>query len=156
MPGLFQKEALLDAMVETQAVRHMGPSLTLLVHDNVRRCQWDITLHPFIPFTGFPGGSDGKESACNAGDARDSAWSLGLDDPLKKGHGNSLQHSCLRNPMDREARQTTVLGVTNRQDWSDCTYTLQKWNPGTPLMKLVNMSSLFSFQRFISNILCAQ
>ena len=50
--------------------------------------------------TGFPGGSDGKESACNAGDP-------GLIPRLGRspgrGHGNPLQYSCLENPMDREA-----------------------------------------------------
>ena len=33
---------------------------------------------PTPVFLGFPGGSAGKESACNAGD-------LGLEDPLEKG-----------------------------------------------------------------------
>ena len=44
---------------------------------------------------GFPGGSDGKESACNAGD-------LGLIPGLGRspggGHGKPLQYSCLENP----------------------------------------------------------
>ena len=44
---------------------------------------------------GFPGGSDGKESACNVGD-------LGLIPELGRspggGHNNSLQCSCLENP----------------------------------------------------------
>ena len=44
---------------------------------------------------GFPGGSDGKESACSAGD-------LGLIPELGRssgeGHGNPLQYSCLENP----------------------------------------------------------
>ena len=31
------------------------------------------------------------------------------------GHGNSLQYSCLENPMDREAWQATVHGVTKSQ-----------------------------------------
>ena len=43
----------------------------------------------------FPGGSDGKESACNAGD-------LGLIPGWGRspggGHGSSLQYSCLENP----------------------------------------------------------
>ena len=69
-PGLSQKKALLDATVGTQAIRHMGPSLTLLVHDNMRQCQRDITLHPLILFTGFPGGSD-------AGDSRGSGLTPG-------------------------------------------------------------------------------
>ena len=44
---------------------------------------------------GFPGGSDGKESTCNAKD-------LGSIPELGRfprgGHGNSLQYSCLENP----------------------------------------------------------
>jgi len=47
--------------------------------------------------TGFPGGSEGKASACNAGD-------LGLIPALGrspgKGNGNPLQYSCLEHPMD--------------------------------------------------------
>ena len=45
--------------------------------------------------TGFPGGLDGKDSTCSAGD-------LGLIPGLGRspggGHGNSLQYSCLENP----------------------------------------------------------
>ena len=48
---------------------------------------------------GFPGGSDGKESACNAGDL---VLIPGLGRPPGEGNGNSLQYSCLENPMDRE------------------------------------------------------
>ena len=43
-----------------------------------------------ILFLGFPGGSDGEESACNAGDL---SQSLGWEDPLEKGmvtHSNIL------------------------------------------------------------------
>ena len=46
---------------------------------------------------GFPGGSDGKESACNAGDL-DSIPGLGKS--LKEGNGNPLQYSFLENSMD--------------------------------------------------------
>ena len=53
---------------------------------------------------GFSGGSDGKESACNAGD-------LGLIPGLRgspgEGNGNPLQCSCLENFMDRGARWAT-------------------------------------------------
>ena len=57
---------------------------------------------------GFPGGSDGKESACNAGDPGSiprSGRSAG------EGNGNPLQDSCLENPMDGGAWQATVHGV---------------------------------------------
>ena len=47
------------------------------------------------PVLGFPGGSDGKESACNAGDL-DSVSRLGRSPG--GGHGNPLQCSCLENP----------------------------------------------------------
>ena len=44
---------------------------------------------------GFPGGSDGKESACNAG----TLGSIpGLGRSPGGGHGNPLQYSCLENP----------------------------------------------------------
>ena len=44
---------------------------------------------------GFPGGSDGKEPACNAGDL---GSILGLGRYPGGGHGNPLQYSCLENP----------------------------------------------------------
>ena len=58
---------------------------------------------------GFPGGSDGKESAHNAGD-------LGLISGSGRfpgeGNGNALQYSCLENSVDRGAWRATVHGVT--------------------------------------------
>ena len=45
---------------------------------------------------GFPGGSAGKESACNAGDL---GSTLGWEDPLEKGKA-PLQYSGLENSMD--------------------------------------------------------
>ena len=61
---------------------------------------------------GIPGGLDGKESACNAGDPR-SIPSLGRS----PGEGNvyPLQCSCLENSMDRGAWQGTVHGVAESQ-----------------------------------------
>ena len=62
----------------------------------------------------FPGGSDGNESAWNAG-------SLGLIPGLGKSLGeensNPLQYSCLENSMDRGACQATVHGVAKSQTW---------------------------------------
>ena len=56
--------------------------------------------------TGFPDGSVGKESACNATDTGD-ASSI-----PRGGNGNPLQYSCLENSMDRGAWPATVHGVT--------------------------------------------
>ena len=46
---------------------------------------------------GFPGSSDGKASACNAGDLGSIP---GSGRSPREGNGNPLQHSCLENPMD--------------------------------------------------------
>ena len=54
---------------------------------------------------GFPGGSDGKASACNGGDLGSIP---GLGRSSGEGNDNPLQYSCLENPMDRGAWQTTV------------------------------------------------
>ena len=54
-----------------------------------------------------PGGSGGKESACNV---EDQCSVLGWGRYPGGGHGNPLQHSCLENPMDQGAWRATVLG----------------------------------------------
>ena len=56
---------------------------------------------------GFPGGSDGKESAWNAADLI-SIPGLGRSG---EGNGNPLQYSCLENPMDGGAWKAAVHGV---------------------------------------------
>jgi len=53
----------------------------------------------YMSNSGFPGGSDGKESACNSGDL---GSILGLR-RSGEGNGNLLQYSCLENPMDTGA-----------------------------------------------------
>ena len=61
-----------------------------------------------VRILGFPGGSDGKESACNAGD-------LGSIPGLGEGKDNPLQYSGLENSMDRGTWQATVYEVTKSQ-----------------------------------------
>ena len=56
----------------------------------------------------FPGGSEGKESACNAGDPGSVS---GLGRSPGEGNGNRLQYSCLENSMDRGAWWGTVRGL---------------------------------------------
>ena len=50
-----------------------------------------------VAFLGFPGGSEGKAYACNAGDPG-SISELGRSPG--EGNGNPRQYSCLENPMD--------------------------------------------------------
>ena len=61
----------------------------------------------------FSGGSDHKESACNAED-------LGLipgSGRSREGNGNLLHYFCLENSMDRETWWATVYGVAKSQTW---------------------------------------
>ena len=60
---------------------------------------------------GFPDGSAGEESACNAGDTEDAGLIPGLGRSPGGGNGNPLWYSCLENSMDRGAWQVTVHGV---------------------------------------------
>ena len=60
---------------------------------------------------GFPGGSDSKESASNAGDL---GLIPGSGRSPEEGNGYPLQYSCLENPMDTGTWQTGVHGVSKR------------------------------------------
>ena len=64
---------------------------------------------------GFPGGSDGKESACNSGYRRDMGLIPGSGRSPRGGNGYLLQYSCLEISMDREAWWATVHEVAKTQ-----------------------------------------
>ena len=71
---------------------------------------------------GFPGGSEDKASACNAGDPGSIP---GLGRSPGEGNGNPLQYSCQENPVDRGAWWATVDGVAkSRTRLSDFTITV--------------------------------
>ena len=74
-------------------------------HPAAQSAHCDVQVSPY-----FPGGSDGKESACNAGDP---SLISGLGRFPREENGNPLQYSCLENPMDGETWQATVHGVPN-------------------------------------------
>ena len=70
---------------------------------------------------GFPGDSDGEESACNEGDPGLIPASVR---PPGEGNGSPLQYSCLEKPMHKGAWRATVhvvarVGheVTKQQQW---------------------------------------
>ena len=61
---------------------------------------------------GFPGGSEVKASACNAGELGSIP---GLGRAPGEENGNPLQYSCLENPMDRGALWAIVHRVAKSQ-----------------------------------------
>ena len=60
----------------------------------------------------FPGGSDSKESACNAGV---SGSIPGSGRSPGEGNGHPLQYSCLENSMDRGTWRATAHGIEKNQ-----------------------------------------
>ena len=66
-------------------------------------------------YMSFPGGTSGKEPACQCRRCK-KVQSPGWEVP-KRGHGNPLQHSSLGNPMDRGAWQATVHRAAQRWTW---------------------------------------
>ena len=74
---------------------------------------WDgpgqmVTEGPSSAIHHFPGGSDGKASACNVGDP---GLIPGSGRSPGEGNGKLLQYSCLENHMDRGAWWATVCGA---------------------------------------------
>ena len=74
-----------------------------------------IYTYMYISILGFPGGSVVKNLPANAGDTRHVGLIPGLGRSPGGRHGNPLQYSCLKNPMDRGALQTMVHRVAESQ-----------------------------------------
>ena len=116
-----QKERI--QMWSKEIASNLSTNKNIVLHDKRQvqkeKRKWTLTLECFIylnkefglqplmtpecylPFQlalGYPGGSDGKESACNAGYQ---GLIPGLGKSSGGGHGNPLQYSWLENPMDR-------------------------------------------------------
>ena len=91
---------------------------------------------------GFLGSSDGRASACNAGDL---GWIPELGRSPGEGNGNPIHYSCLENPMDGGAPQAIQSrgSQTAGQDWatslsfSPFTAFKKEWwgFPGGPVVK---------------------
>ena len=67
----------------------------------------------------FPGGIVVKNPPANAGNSGDVDFIPELERSPEGGNGNPLQYSCLKNPMDREARWATVHGVEELKTTED-------------------------------------
>ena len=91
------------------------------LESSMNRRAWLATVHGLqrarhnwasVTHSGFTGGSDHEESACNMGGP---VSILGLGRFLWKEEGCSLQCSCLENPMGRGACRAIVYGVAKSQ-----------------------------------------
>ena len=101
-----------DREAQCAVVQGVEKSRTWLSNWTTTACQ---TIYLFLPIfiLGFPGGSDSKESACNAGDLGSIP---GLGRSPGEGNGNPLWYSCLENSIDRGAWWATVHGVA--ESWT--------------------------------------
>ena len=70
-------------------------------------------------YLGFPGGGMVKNLPKNAGDTGAVGSVLGLGRSPGEGNGIAPPYSCLENPMDREALQAIVHGVTKKSDTNE-------------------------------------
>ena len=108
----------------------MNPAIAVTtVNRNGLNSLWE--MQPCFP--GFPGGSDGKESACNVGDLGSIP---GPGRSLGKGNGNPFQYSCLENPMNRGAWLATVHGVRKSQTRLSETFTFTLRSPKRQALEL--------------------
>ena len=83
-----------------------SPILNALLHISFKFCSFHTTQITPLP------SYYGKESACNAGDQSSIP---GSGRSSGEWNGNSLQYSCLDNPMDRKVWWATVHGVAKGQ-----------------------------------------
>ena len=82
--------------------------MTLMSSPNQKLCVCVCFAQISPSLMDFPGGSDGKASAYNAGDP---GLIPGLGRSSGEGNGNPFQCSCLEDSIDRGAWQATVHGV---------------------------------------------
>ena len=88
---------------------------------------------------GFPGGSDSKQSVCNAGDPGSIP---GLGRSPGDGNDNPLQYSCLENFMDRRVWQATVHSVTKSQTCQQLTHRCVRTHTHTHTHTLILSDSM--------------
>ena len=108
-PRVCSNSMSIESMMPSNHLILYCPLLLLpSVFPTIRVFSCELAL--YISFKISP--SNSKESACNAGDQGSIP---GLGRSPGEGNGNSLQYSCLENPMDKGAWQATVHRVTKSQ-----------------------------------------
>ena len=115
----FLKTRYLDKFSPLLKQCSKGVEFKILQHLSAETMKKELNLFPPNYFFvivlckgflgGFPGGSGGKVSACNAEDLGSIS---GSGRSHGEGNGNPLQYSCLENSMDGGAQQAVVHGIT--------------------------------------------
>ena len=138
------------------------PSIRIFFNESALRIRWSkywsfrLSINPSNEHLGFPGGPDGKASACNAGGLGSIP---GLGRPPGEENGNPLQYSCLEkfhglrslvgySPWGRkELDMTERLHFTSfRINWSDL-LAVQESSPAAQCeASLLGCSSFFMVQ----------
>ena len=106
VPSKFLFLAWLSFLVKICLFR--GKTVKSFVCDRMEICLFQVSSICVFIFITFFSGSDGKESACNAGDLGSIS---GSGRSPEEGNGYPLQYSCLENPMDKGPWWATVHGV---------------------------------------------
>ena len=121
---VFRKEDTIETKGPSQHMVSVVCAIHTTYHSGC--CYWPSGWGVFVRFLQhkstlphtsswfFHGGSDSKESTCNAGDLGSVPGSGRFPGG---GNGNPLQYSCLENRMDRRSWCSTVHGVTKTQTW---------------------------------------
>ena len=99
--------------VRVLAAKAFRASLAAPFHSIRDKNQNPFHLPNISQTSGFPGGSDGKEFACRAGDL---GSVTGWGRPPRERNSYPLQFSCLKNPMDRGASWAVVREVA--KNWT--------------------------------------
>ena len=73
--------------------------------------------YTLVVIVDFPGGSESKASACNAGDL---GWIPGLGRSPEGGHGKLLQYSCLENPHGQKSLEG--YSPCGQKSWTQLSY----------------------------------
>ena len=97
-----------------------------VAHITLKACVSLLRCLQYVSYLmlGFPGGSDGKESACNEGDL---GSILELGRSPGEGNGTPLQYSCLENTMERGAWWLQSMGLQRvGHDWGSNTFTFNR------------------------------
>ena len=113
VPVLLSLLSQICKILETFCLQHISYCLCGRVGpDSSLSCSSIKKNHNPTTASGFPGGSGVKNPPANAAD---SSSIPGWGRSSGEGNGNPLQHSCLENPMDRDAWRATVHGVPQSQ-----------------------------------------